>query len=370
MMDENEVQRPDKVTPHVAVASSDNEMDLSDLWNMLVRWKVTVIGVAFVTFVVIVANAFLNSPVPVYKSRASLSLPSESDIEGIQGYTREKVFGAFVQNLKSRAVRLRYFNENKLLDKLEPGRDSDAEQVFEERFNKMLSVHSIGTQADVSFEGANARLAAEWVNGFVKLANEETVRALVEADISRWNTLKGERESKIKALRMSIANKRKDAKREREAQIIRLEEMALIAERIGIKDNILTSGVISYSASMPLYMRGAKALRAEASVLRERKSDDPFISKIRDLQSQLAHIQSESAKSKLALSDFPHVSAFQFLQKATIPHRPINAPVFKWVMLTGVLGGLVLGVLAAFFADFIVRAREKEAVQSGQEIAG
>ena len=369
MMNKNKVQRPDQVTPHVAVASSDNGMDLTDLWNMLVRWKVVVIGVALVTFIAIVANAFLNTPVPVYKSRASVSLPSENDIEGIQGYTREKVFGAFVQNLKSRAVRLRYFNENKLLDKLDPDRNSDAEQVFEERFNQMLSVHSLGTHAYISFEGANARLAAEWVNGFVTLANEETVRSLVQAEIFRWNNQKSAMEAKMNALRTRIADRRKEAKRKREYKIIRLEEMALIAERIGIKDVHYTTDVFSDSGA-PLYIRGAKALRAEASVLRERKSDDPFISEIRDLESQLAHIQSESAKSKLARSDLAHISAMQVIAMATVPARPINKPVFKWVTLTGALGGLVLGVLAAFFADFIVRAREKEAVQSGQELAG
>lgn len=360
MKDENEVQRPDQVTPHVAVASSESGMDLSDLWNMLVRWKVTVLGVAFVTFVVIVANAFLNTPVPLYKARAILLLPSENDIEGIQGYTPPKAFRAFVRNLKSRAVRLRYFKENKLLDKLVPGQDSDAKEVFEEKFNRMLSVISQGDHADVSFEGANARLAAEWVNGFVTLANKETVRALVQPQISRLNNRKSTVESKMNALRMSIADRRKVAKRKREDRIIRLEEMALIAERIGIKN------VISCRRIMPLYMRGARALRAEASVLRERKSDDPFNSKIRDLQSQLTHMQSEFPESKLAPSDFSHVSATRVMQMATVPDRPINKPVFKWVMLTGVLSGLVLGVLAAFFADFIVRAREKEAVQSRQ----
>ncbi len=370
MRDKDKVQRPDQVTPHVLITSSENVMDLSDLWNMLVRWKAIVIGVAFVTFIAIVANAFLNGSVPVYKARAILSLPSGSDIKGIQGYPRAKVFRAFVQNLKSRSVRLRYFNENKLLDKFVPDRDSDAEQVFEERFNKMLSAHMQGDQASVSFEGANARLAAEWVNGFVTLANEETVRALVLAEISKRNVHKSEIESKSNALRIKIADRRKDAKRKREDRIIQLEEMALIAERAGIKDVILTPGVLLDLVKMPLYIRGAKVLRAEASVLRERKNDDPFVSEIRGLQSKLAHMQSESAKIKLTHFDSSHVSAMRVMQMATIPDRAINKPVFKWVTLTGALAGLVLGVLAAFFADFIVRAREKEAMQPRQELAG
>jgi len=379
MTGENELQGLDKITSHRVKASSDNTMDLLDLWIMLVRWKVVVIGVAFVTFFVIVVNAYLNVPVPVYKSRAYLSLPLESDIEGVQGYIPQKAFDVFVQNLKSRAMRLRYFNENKLLDKLVSDRDMDAEQMFEEKFNSMLSVISLGDHANVSFEGGDARLVAEWVNGFVTLANEETVRMLIQAEISRRDSdnsamgnQKSEMESNMNALRMSIANMRKNAKREREDQIIRLEEMALIAERIGIKDEILTSSVFLYQSEMPLFVRGAKALRAQAGVLRERKSDDPFNSEIRNahsqlarMESQIAHIQSDSAKSKLTQSDLSHLSSMQVMQMATIPEWPINKQVFKWIILTAVLSSLVLGLLAAFFADFIVRAREKEARQLG-----
>ena len=369
MKDENEVRSPDQIIPHVLVASSENVMDLSDLWNMLVRWKAIVIGVAFVTFIAIVANEFLNAPVPLYKASAYLSLPSESDIEGFQreGYPQGKFFSAFVQNLKSRALRLRYFNENKLLDKLVLDGNSDAEQVFEERFNKMFHVTRQGDHVYVNFDAANAELATEWVNGFVTLANEATVRAFLDAKISSQNKQESEIESKMNVLRKDIADKRKKAKREREDQIIRLEEMALIAERIGINDVILTSNRFK---QIPHYMRGAKALHAEAEVLRERKSDDPFIKGIRDLQSQLAFLQSEVDKSKFARSDSPHVSTMQVRQMATVPSRPFNLPVFKWIMLTGMLGALILGVLAAFLADFIVRAREKEAMSSGQKLAG
>ena len=130
MSDENEVGRSVQVTPHVIVASSENGVDLSDILNILVRWKVTVISVAFMTFVAIVANAFLNTPVPVYKARATLSLTNKSDLKGIPEHegsiTVERVFRVFVQNMKSRDVQLRYFKENNLFNKLVSDRGSNA----------------------------------------------------------------------------------------------------------------------------------------------------------------------------------------------------------------------------------------------------
>ena len=131
-------------------------------------------------------------------------------------------------------------------------------------------------------------MAAKWVNGFAALANEETVRALVQSEIAYW------------VIKMNVLRNRIDKMR----------------------------------------------------VKAKRGLNDLSISELPELQSQLENMQSEYTKSKRIRSDFQHISTMQVMQIAAVPSRPINKPVFKWVTLTGALSGLVLGVLSAFIADF------------------
>jgi LPS O-antigen subunit length determinant protein (WzzB/FepE family) len=433
MKNVNEVQSAEQITPHVT-ASSEDGMDFSELWIMLVRWKVTAIGVAFVTFFTILADAYLDAPIPQYQARAYLSVPSIRQIAAINDTSVSKVFRAFVTNLNSRVVRLHYFNKYKLLDKLAPSKNPDAEYVFEERFNKNLSVTVRGNYAYVSFSGTNANLAAEWVNGFSTLANEETVNELLQPLISDANSVRkkqinlwskeiaekrkeiaekrkeiAEKRKEIAEKRKEIAEKRKEiaraAKQALEDRITRLEEAALIAELAGIKDI-----VFNWSPDN-LFTLGSKILRAQIKVLRNSKNDAPndyvihlqkkndapnddvihlqkkidelnddvihLQKKIDELNDDVIHLQkkidelnSVSKNSEIGQADYSHVSTMQFIEKATVPMTAFNMAVFKWIMFTAVLSAIVLGVLAAFFRDFVVRTREKNAMQSEQNLEG
>jgi chain length determinant protein (polysaccharide antigen chain regulator) len=393
--DENGVQKPERLASHVIGSSPENEIDFSALWNMLVRREATVITVAIVTFIIIVAYVFLNAPVPIYLARVSVSLASEKDLEGIQKYLREKdtlsqsdgkdksdsdkkkdqeytpekVFAAFVNTMSTRELRLRYFDENNLQKKFVADKGLNAEQVFEKRFYNMLTVNTQESRAYVDFKGLNAKLSAELVNGFVLFANKETVRDLFLSEINKRKRLIAQIGTKKNGLRMRITERRKEAKRKREDRIIQLEEAVRIAERIGKKDNALKFVLFS---NPPLFMLGTKALQAEVGVLRQRKSDDPFDSRIRALQFQLGHLesqlvkmQSDIAKLKRASSDVQQISAARIIKKATAPVKPINQPVLMRIILIGVFGGLALGLLAAYFVDFIARIRDKKTVQLG-----
>jgi LPS O-antigen subunit length determinant protein (WzzB/FepE family) len=468
MKNVNEVQSAEQITPHVT-ASSEDGMDFSELWIMLVRWKVTAIGVAFVTFFTIVADAYLDAPIPQYQARAYLSVPSIRQIAAINDTSVSKVFRAFVTNLNSRVVRLHYFNKYKLLDKLAPSKNPDAEYVFEERFNKNLSVTVRGNYAYVSFSGTNANLAAEWVNGFSTLANEETVNELLQPLISDANSVRkkqinlwskeiaekrkeiaekrkeiaekrkeiaekrkeiaekpkeiAEKRKEIAEKRKEIAEKRKEiaraAKQALEDRITRLEEAALIAELAGIKDMVFNW------RPDHLFTLGSKILTAQIKVLRNSKNDTPnddvihlqkkndapnddvihlqkkidelnddvihlqkkidelnddvihLQKKIDELNDDVIHLQkkidelnSVSKNSEIGQADYSHVSTMQFIEKATVPMTAFNMAVFKWIMFTAVLSAIVLGVLAAFFRDFVVRTREKNAMQSEQNLEG
>jgi len=357
-----------------AAATSENALDFYDLWNMLVRWKAMVIGVAFVTFSVIVANALFNAPSPLYKSTAYLSHPLLDDIEVLDGeyFSKENIFNDFVKNLESRALRFRYFNENNVLEKFPFDSSFDVAHVFEENFNKMLFISRKGDQVRLSFKGPHSELAAEWVNGFAMLANEQTAHELVQKKIAKWASYQAGLNNQMNDLRTKIAKKwravkqlRRAAKEKREERIAQLEEAVLIAEYAGIKEFL-----VPYKLS-PLYLRGTKHLLAEVKVLRGSKNQVPVSIDMENeqkapdyLQNELDDVQAKYDSLKIAKSDLLHayVSTMRILQIATVSARPLNKPVFRWVLLTGAFSALVLGFLMAIFADFIVRAREKRAL--------
>jgi len=188
---------------------------------------------------------------------------------------------------------------------------------------------------------------------------------------------------------------------------VQLKESIKIASSLGIVDPFFMTGggkrqetamgnsvIIINTVQQPLYMRGSKALEAEVramqlrkkhidafvpelrdlqrklelgednpriEILRQRKSDNDFISSQDGLQEQLARLE------KVHL-DPSVIHTMQIDQAAMVPSRPFK-PKRGQTVVTGLLGGLALGVMAAFFADFVARAREREAVLSEREMA-
>jgi len=271
----------------------------------------------------------------------------------LQGYTPEKVYALFIRNLESRSLRRHYFDEHKLADRLVPnhGLGIDVDQIFEESFNKVLSVSrdkQNKVRVRVSFEGPDAGLAAQWVNDIVTEANKATVRTLV-ADVA------SKLESARRELREEIAAKRKLAKQRRLDRISQLEEAIHIAAELEPKKPSQTTGkaaVALAQTGMPLYMMGVRVLRAELESLQVRKNDTPFIKGLRDLEEKLTRLES-------AHVDASRVSAVFVDQPAVPPIQHIK-PRRKLVVLLALFGGLFLGVLAAFFADFLGKVRREQ----------
>lgn len=194
-------------------------------------------------------------------------------------------------------------------------------------------------------------------------------------------------EDQIKTLRDNAKTKRMD-------QITVLTEAAKIAESIGLieKSALLENAVVStnernafYTQPQPLYLRGSKALRSEIKELTERTSDDPFIPGLRDLQDKVELLktnrQVEALKarqsndpfietlrdkeSELALLeafkiDPNQVSVATLLDQAAYPPEKRESPKRAKILALGAIGGLILGILAAFIANFWQSLRLEE----------
>ncbi|RFQ16273.1 chain-length determining protein, partial [Pseudomonas sp. ATCC 13867] len=100
-----------------------------------------------------------------------------------------------------------------------------------------------------------------------------------------------------------------------------------------------------------MYMRGAKAIGAELTVLEQRKNDDPFIPELRGLENQMAFLRGVDVNPD-------NVSVYTLDSSAEVPQTPIKPKKALIVALGLVLGGM-LGVFVAFIRTILLRRTNK-----------
>ena len=125
-----------------------------------------------------------------------------------------------------------------------------------------------------------------------------------------------------------------------------------------------------YPDSLLLFARGSKVLRAQIKVLHNKENDAANAHGISNLTKKLDDLKFFLAKSDMSPSDYLNISAMQFLEKAIVPRKAINMPVFKSIMVTALLSAIALGVLAAFFKDFVVRTKKRNEMLLKQKLEG
>ena len=203
----------------------------------------------------------------------------------------------------------------------------------------------------VSVESNDPEFAAKLVNDFVSFFDLETVRGMV-------SDAKNNIEEQILDIEYSIASKRQMAKQRREDQVLRYQEASIIANTLGIKKRVDATNIIQNTqtnvdiatASTPLYYLGIEALTAEIEILQNRKSDDPFISGLRDLQEQLALLRS----FKFSEKGMHSVS----IDQAAYPPKNHIKPNRRLIVSLGTVVGLFLGIFLVFFVSFIQNQKE------------
>ena len=191
--------------------------------------------------------------------------------------------------------------------------------------------------------------AAKLVNDYVGYFDLETVRQLVS---DARNSI----QEQIVDIEYKIGSKRQMAKQRREDQIVRFGEALIIARKLAIKDRVATNTVVQNNqlnistSNTPLYYRGFKALKnAEIVFLKNRKSDDPFIVGLRDLQEQLTLLRS----FKINESGMHSVTVDQ----AAYPPKNRIKPNRRLIVSLGTVVGLFLGIFLVFFVSFIQKQK-------------
>jgi len=338
--------------PPYAQPFEDDTIDLYELWITLWSKRWLVIGVTAVAAIGSVVYALLQPP--VYKAEALLLPPKAKDVQslnvkGVPGASAAGVFSAFNKNLSSRSLQKKFIEKYDLLDILAPNRTPETRDIeILESFSKMMKIENKGGFS-ISMESNDPVFAAKLVNDYVGFFDLETVLQLVS---DARNSI----QEQIVDIEYKIASKRQMAKQRREDQILRFEEATVIARKLEIKDRVDTNTIVQNNqlnistSNTPLYYRGFKALNAEIVFLNNRKSDDPFIAGLRDLQERLALLRS----FKFSIKGMHSVH----IDQAAYPPKHRIKPNRRLIVSLGTVVGLFLGIFLVFFVSFIQNQKE------------
>ena len=340
-----------------------DEVSLIDLWRVIARRK----GIILLSFLasMVLVSAYIFFAEPSYRAAAYLLPPQQQQIQGllidfrgieksgldIERYTPELVYDAFLENLKSRGLRREFFDGGNLVTHYvneETDTEFNVDRIFDTKFNKSFQVQ-VDTQnplfVTVSLAYSDPELVTQWLNQFVDFTNERTVHQLF-SDVD--STIQAE----IKRVRYQLASKLKLAEQRRHDRIISLQEALRVAKALGITEagafpmdaGKNPAGIAVNTAQVPLYMRGTKALETEITVLESRKSDEPFIQGLRDLQERLSFLED-------LLVDVDKLSAVTVDAVAKKPYRAERPRKLLLIAIAAMLG-FMIGIFLVFIAEF------------------
>lgn len=327
---------------------------------ILVLWRQKLVVLVGCLFVTIVAAAYVLLSVPTYEAKAFVVPPRQNDIEGLNygrtvnnnlaPFAVKDVYSVFLKNLQAGSLRREFFKDT-YLPALGGGDDPKGSQY--ERLSKSLIISSVGKDTEgrysVTMQYSDPELAANWVELYIARAGELGMLE-VKKNISTEAGVQAQN------LHQEILSVRQVGEKQREDTIIRLREALAIAKAIGmekppvISNNSSASlGIIGSMSGELVYMRGTKALEAEIENLQNRRSDDPFLNKLRDLETQYnfyKQLEKVTPEAKIYRED-------GVVEISGTPIKPKTA----LILSTGFILGLMLGAVIALIRDAVLTSR-------------
>lgn len=342
--------------PLVRRAPQSDEIDLIELFRALWSQKWLIVLVTVLVTACAAAYAFLAKP--VYQARVAVFPPSLSDIApfnfvrnaeiGLEPLTTEGVYAVFTRNLQSDEARRSFFYEVYLPSLPEDERNDSQDDLYE-RFSEDLSIKTPGKDQpdryELFVERKDPAQAADWARLYLERVARESLQQMRENARSEILVRGRTVQQQIDTLREAARNRRDD-------RIVRLKEALAVADALKLEDPPVVTGqeagqLSSIMDGSLMYMRGAKALRAEIQSLETRESDDPFIGELRNLQEKYnlyAGLKIDAERGAVFRQDGSIVT----------PDEPIKPKKLLILALGVVLGGM-LGLFIA-----LVRAMLKK----------
>lgn len=345
---------------------ASDEIDLFELLQALWSQKLLIVLVTLVVAAIAGSYAFLAKP--VYEAKVGLLPPRLSDISNfnfgraeanLDVFTVEDVYKIFTRNLTSESLRRKFFNEVFLPSLVQENRGSTAQDKLWKLFNEGIAVKAPNKQQPEFFEVSVSRndpaQVAEWANLFVASAAEKALQDMQDNVRIEISTKAQSIERQIEVLRESAVKRRED-------RISRLQEALVVAQAVDQQEPQVVPGRTASDGELSaffdgslLYMRGARAIEAELEVLKGRKSDDPFISELRELQGQLQFLKGIKVSPD-------NVAVFTLDGTAQVPETPVK-PKKALILALGIVLGGMLGVFVALMRNLLRRKPGSPLVQ-------
>ncbi|TXS90840.1 hypothetical protein FV139_17880 [Parahaliea maris] len=399
----------------------DDEIDLFELVEGLWARKWLIMGITGAATVAGLITALLLSP--SYQASTQVRPPDLSDLAQLSELeiveiTPTEAFARGLNELNSQHGRMRTFDAV---------RDSSPQDLGDEEWNwRTLSEHINITPdkgnnfATVSYTNGDAEFSAAVVNQLIETANQLATQTLVEEvktslqtkasllqqrieqEIALEARSKQDRitqlqeRDKLKALILKdqIAALRTKEEQLRLDRIAQLTEALSVAQSLGLEEPQFiaqlgagTGNSLAIRADIegegdPLYLRGARMLKAEIAALKQRSSNDFTNPDIRNLESDLAMLEynrevevlqaraddtafivgirdmrTELNQLKSYLKqDFSGVRVLKLDEPAVAPDRPIK-PRKSLIVAASLVAGGMLGVLVALIMNAAANRR-------------
>lgn len=336
----------------------EDEVDLVALVKDLWLQKFMILGVAVVVAVLVYAYASMSIISPIYEAKLYIVPPTQNGIAGFntgrsssdadfKPYTVNEIYAVFTKNLEAESFRQDFFKEFYLPSLSESSRKKSVNQLYRGFSEALVIGADKGSppRYSVAFQSQDSESAAALVKAYVERA-KEVAKAEIILNITR--------EASVRAhdLEKRIESMREAAPVAREDRINQLREALRIAESIGLTNPQASPNTLVATAEVEdeslAYRRGSKALAAEINVLQSRTSYDAFIPDLRKLQSRLEFYNTLSI-------DSGSVSVSRQDGDVAAPDTPVKNKK-KIIVMSGIVGGLALGILIALFRIYFLRS--------------
>ncbi len=334
------------------------EVDIQEIFQALSERKLLII--VFTAFSVFCAAAFAFLSKPVYEARGYVVPPTQNEIANfnygrtiethLTPYTVKDVYSVFIGYLQGESLRQEFFNDVYLPSLGEAERKKSQDVLYGE-FSKKLSVVLSGKDPSdryvVAAQSGDPVQSVEWVKKYITKAGDLAKKELL-TNVSR------EAEVWARNFEQQITASRNNSQKAREDTIVKLREALRVAEAIGLEKPPIITGnpSVEVAGSMNaqlVYMRGTKALKAEIENLESRKSDDPFINNLRDMQTMLDFYKGLEVEAA-------GVSVYRLDGGIDQPQTPVK-PMKVLLVVLGLLIGLLVSSVYVVVSHLLRRGK-------------
>ena len=415
-----------------------DEIDLGDLVRKLVsQWKILALVLVVGLMFSIAGSYYLTRS---HLVEAIVRLPNVNELGDIGNQKLLKVspevaLGRFLDQLTLPKIQVAVFEESSLFHALSEESLLSPAQIFS-GIRKELTANRIKhsyyeldktektplKEVSISLASSKPELVAEYIQALIEKAEKEALSGIFDdiaaikdnriknindqlhsltlaADASRLAEIKRleEKNSEIIAgLRMQINLKVSAARKNRENQIVRVEEALATAQVLNIVDPVTwddlrssrdSSQIINEfggtDKSAPHYFQGTRILKAELNRLRSRQDDRPFVGGLTDLGKQIEELENDPkiAALKGRQDDAIYIEKYDELQRelsqliqvpavfdnvhlAVVSQQAVIAPESTRNPYLIVLAGAFLsGVLGLILALILIAMPKKETLK-------